>query len=144
MRLALREAQNAYDQDEVPVGVVIVSDGRVIAKAYNQTQLLGDVTAHAEIIAITAAANHLGAKYLEGCKVYITLEPCVMCAGALNWARPDSIIYGAADPERGFMRYGKEILHPQTKLEFGIGMEESSYLLKSFFKEKRKMKPNRN
>lgn len=137
MKEALKEAHQAYEADEVPVGVVVVSNKRVIARAHNQTQQLNDVTAHAEILAITAAANHLGAKFLEGCTVYVTLEPCVMCAGALFWARPDRIVYGAGDEKRGFMRHGKTLIHPKTKLEYGVMHEACERLLKDFFKEKR-------
>ena len=138
MRQALLEAQKAYDEDEIPVGVVVVCKNQIIARAYNQTERLNDVTAHAEIMAITAASAFLGAKYLEGCEIFTTLEPCVMCAGALYWARPDRIIYGASDDKRGFMKIGKSLLHPKTKLEFGILNQDCSALLKKFFDEKRK------
>ena len=138
MRQALLEAQKAYDEDEIPVGVVVVCKNQIIARAYNQTERLNDVTAHAEIMAITAAFAFLGAKYLEGCEIFTTLEPCVMCAGALYWARPDRIIYGASDDKRGFMKIGKSLLHPKTKLEFGILNNECGTLLKKFFDEKRK------
>jgi len=121
----------------VPVGAVVVCENRIIAKAHNQTERLTDVTAHAEILAITSAAEYLGSKYLNECTVYVTLEPCVMCAGALAWAQIGRIVYGANDDSKGFMRFGKRILHPKTKVEFGILMEECSNLLKSFFKNKR-------
>jgi len=137
MKLALNEAQKAKEQGEVPVGAVVVSNNRVIAKAHNQTQMLNDVTAHAEIIAITAAAAHLGAKYLIDCSLFVTLEPCVMCAGALRWSQISRIVYGADDSKHGFMKYGKELLHPRTKLEFGIMHEECSAILKTFFSARR-------
>lgn len=137
MKQALMEAERAFDADEIPVGTIIVSNNKIIAKAHNQTELLNDVTAHAEIIAITSAASHLGAKYLQECTMFITLEPCVMCAGALYWSQIGRVVYGADDDKKGFMRFGKELLHPSTKLEFGIMYEECSHLLKEFFKMKR-------
>ncbi|MCR9287196.1 MAG: nucleoside deaminase [Bacteroidetes bacterium] len=137
MKKALQEAQIAFEEGEVPVGAVVVCENRIIAKAHNQTERLTDVTAHAEILAITSAAEYLGSKYLNECTVYVTLEPCVMCAGALAWAQIGRIVYGANDDSKGFMRFGKRILHPKTKVEFGILMEECSNLLKSFFKNKR-------
>jgi len=137
MKQALQEAQKAADMGEVPVGAVIVCNKQIIARAHNQTQLLQDVTAHAEMLAITAAADHLGSKYLLDCTLYVTLEPCPMCAGALQWAQLSKVVYGASDDTRGFMRYGKEMLHPKTKLEFGILHEECSGLMKEFFKGKR-------
>jgi len=133
MKLALIEAQKAFEKGEVPVGAVVVSNNRVIAKAHNQTQLLNDVTAHAEIIAITSAATHLGAKYLIDCSLFVTLEPCIMCAGALKWSQISRVIYGADDTQHGFMKYGKALLHPKTKLEFGIMHDECSEILKKFF-----------
>ena len=137
MKEALKEAQKAALADEVPVGAVLVANQRIIARAHNQTEQLTDVTAHAEILAITSACNHLGAKYLTDCTLYVTLEPCVMCAGALQWAQLGKLVYGAADEKRGFMRYGKELLHPKTTVAYGIMEEESSTLLKKFFREKR-------
>jgi tRNA(adenine34) deaminase len=137
MRQAYIEAQSAYDQDEVPVGAVIVCKNKIIAKAHNQTQLLTDVTAHAEILAITAASTYLNNKYLKDCTLFVTLEPCVMCAGALYWSQIDRVVFAAPDENRGFMKYGKELLHPDTKLEFGIMMDECSDLMKTFFKSKR-------
>ncbi len=137
MRQALREAELAYEQGEVPVGAVVVSGKRVIGRGHNMTEKLKDVTAHAEIIALTAASNFLDSKYLRDCTLYVTLEPCFMCAGALYWAQLDRLVYGAPDEKRGFMQYGKRMLHPKTKLEFGILMEECSALLKQFFLEKR-------
>lgn len=137
MRQALLEAQNAYVAGEIPVGAVVVTKNRIIARGHNQTEQLTDVTAHAEIIALTAAANFLGAKYLTDCTLYVTLEPCVMCAGALAWAQVGRIVYGAGDEKRGFMRHGKELLHPKTKLEYGVLHEQCSELMSSFFQQKR-------
>ncbi len=137
MKQALQEAEKAYEAGEVPVGAVVVCQNQIIARGYNQTEQLNDVTAHAEIIALTAAANYLGSKYLDDCTLYVTLEPCVMCAGALAWAQLDRLVYGAPDDKRGFMRFGKTLLHPKTKLEYGILSEECSSLLKVFFKTKR-------
>ena len=138
MRLALQEAQKAADAGEVPVGAVIVSGDQVLARCHNSVELLQDVTAHAEILAITAAAQFLGSKYLPDCTIYVSLEPCVMCAGALRWAQIGRILYATPDDKAGFMRYGKELIHPRTILEMGIMMEESSSLLKSFFSARRK------
>jgi len=138
MRLAIQEAQKAADAGEVPVGAVLVSGDQIIARCHNSTELLKDVTAHAEILAITAASQYLGSKYLLDCTLYVTLEPCVMCAGALRWAQIGRVLYATADDKAGFMRFGKELLHPRTQLEMGIMMEESSLLLKSFFAAKRK------
>ncbi len=137
MEQALKEAAKAEMAGEVPIGAVIVCKKQIIARAYNQTETLNDVTAHAEILAITSASAFLGGKYLKDCTLYVTLEPCVMCAGALYWARLDRVVYGAADEKRGFMRYGKELLHPTTKLEYGIMHDECSSMITRFFKEKR-------
>lgn len=137
MKQALLEAQKAADMGEVPVGAVIVCNKQIIARAHNQTQLLQDVTAHAEMLAITAAATHLGSKYLTDCTLYVTLEPCPMCAGALQWSQISKIVYGASDDNRGFMRYGKEMVHPKTKLEYGVLYDECSEVLKGFFATKR-------
>jgi len=137
IRQALQEAEKAAEKGEVPVGAVVVSEERIIARGHNQVEALQDATAHAEIIAITSAMAYLGSKYLKGCTLYVTLEPCMMCAGALSWAQLDKVVYGAEDPKKGFMRYGKEILHPKTKLEFGVMSQECSALLKEFFQEKR-------
>ena len=139
MKLALQEAQKAADAGEVPVGAVLTSGDQLIARCHNSTELLKDVTAHAEILAITAASQYLGSKYLLDCTLFVTLEPCVMCAGALRWAQIGRVIYATADDKAGFMRFGKELLHPRTQLEMGIMMEESAALLKSFFAAKRKM-----
>ena len=138
MKQALAEAHKAAEAGEVPVGAVIVCDNMIIARAYNQTEQLTDVTAHAEILALTAASGHLGSKYLQECTLFVTLEPCVMCAGALAWAQIGRIVYGATDEKRGFMLFGgKQLLHPKTKLEMGIMEEECGALLRMFFKERR-------
>jgi tRNA(adenine34) deaminase len=138
MRKALEEAEIAFDKGEVPVGAVIVVDNRIIARAHNLTELLKDVTAHAEMQAITAAANFLGGKYLHKCSLYVTLEPCQMCAGALLWSQISTIIYGAKDEQRGYGAMGTK-LHPKTIVRGGILADESSRLLKRFFSEKRKL-----
>ncbi len=137
MKKAFEEAKKAREENEVPVGAIIVSNNIVIAKAHNQVETLNDPTAHAEILAITAAANYLGSKYLENCTLFVTLEPCMMCASALNWAKIDRVVYAAEDSKNGFMKCGKQVLHPKTKLEFGLMDEQSSMLLKDFFKGKR-------
>ena len=137
MKQALKEAEKAYEAGEIPVGAVIVSNNVIIARAHNQTEILTDVTAHAEILAITSASEHLGNKYLEGCTLFVTLEPCPMCAGALNWARFSRVVYAAADDEKGFMRFGKEMLHRKTKLEYGVLHQECESIVKKFFKELR-------
>lgn len=138
MQQALAEAQKAYEAGEIPVGAVVVCDHRIIARAHNQTEQLTDVTAHAEILALTAASSYLGSKYLPECTLFVTLEPCVMCAGALAWAQLGRVVYGASDEKRGFMLYGgKNLLHPKTKLELGVMEQEASVLLKAFFRSKR-------
>jgi tRNA(adenine34) deaminase len=137
MLQAIKEAEKARDAGEVPVGAVIVSRNQIIARAHNQTQLLNDVTAHAEILAITTASSYLGSKYFKECTLFVTLEPCIMCAGALYWSQIDRIVYGASDEKRGFMRYGKELLHPATKLEFGIRHDECATLMTAFFATRR-------
>ena len=138
MRKALQEAEVAFDKGEVPVGAVIVVDNRIIARAHNLTELLTDVTAHAEMQAITAAANFLGGKYLHKCSLYVTLEPCQMCAGALFWSQISTIIYGAKDEQRGYGAMGPK-LHPKTVIRGGVLADEASQLLKRFFSEKRKL-----
>ncbi len=137
MKKALEEAEAAFKADEVPVGAVVVCDGRIIARAHNLTEMLNDVTAHAEMQAVTAAANALGGKYLDVCTLYVTLEPCVMCAGALRWAQLGRLVYGAADEKRGFHRYAPEALHPKTKVTAGIMEEECGAIIKQFFQRKR-------
>ncbi len=138
MREALKEARKALEKDEVPIGAVIVCDGLIIARAYNYTEHLNDVTAHAEMQAITSAANNLGGKYLQECTLYVTIEPCVMCAGALFWAQIGRIVYGASDPKRGFSKIGVHLLHPRTKISKGILEEECSSILTNFFEGKRR------
>ena len=138
MQQALREAKAAFEEDEIPVGAVIVSGDRIIARAHNNTERLHDVTAHAEMLAFTAATNHLGAKYLTDCTLYVTLEPCVMCAGAAGWTQIGRIVYGASDPKRGFERLGRPMLHPKTVVESGLMKEECEQLLKDFFQQHRK------
>lgn len=133
MQEALNEAQKGFEAGEVPVGAIVVCKNRIIARAHNQTELLHDVTAHAEIIALTAASNYLSAKYLNECTLYVTLEPCVMCAGALAWAQLGKLVYGASDPKRGFARIEQNVLHPKTEVSYGILANESEALLKSFF-----------
>ena len=140
MKLALLQAQNAFDADEVPVGAVVVCDGQIIAKAYNQVETLQDVTAHAEILAITAATQYLGAKYLNDCILYITLEPCLMCAGALYWSQIGGIVYGASDDKRGFSEQAKNVLHPKTQVVQGILERDCATILTDFFRRKRKFK----
>ncbi|TVR41086.1 MAG: nucleoside deaminase [Bacteroidia bacterium] len=137
MREALKEAQKAFDRDEVPVGAVVVCDNRIIARAHNLTETLTDVTAHAEMQAITAAANNLGGKYLNQCSLFVTLEPCVMCAGALFWAQLGRLVFGANDEKRGYSLAGKSILHPKTEVKIGVEAEASTKILKSFFNLKR-------
>lgn len=138
MQQALREAQAAFDEDEIPVGAIITCQGKIIARAHNQTERLNDVTAHAEILAFTAAAQSLDSKYLPECTLYVTLEPCVMCAGAAGWTQIGTIIYGASDPKRGFERLGRSMLHPKTKVVSGLLAESCEQLVKDFFKNKRK------
>lgn len=137
MGLALMQAQKALDEEEIPVGAVVVCQGRVVAKAYNQTEVLTDVTAHAEMIAITSAAQTIGAKYLKDCTMYVTLEPCLMCAGALYWSQLGRLVYGAKEEKRGFERVGQSVLHPKTEIQGGVRAEESESLLKEFFSMRR-------
>ena len=137
MKEAFRQAELAYEKGEVPVGAVVVANNRIIARAHNQVEMLNDPTAHAEILAITAATEFLGSKYLEDCTMYVTLEPCVMCAGALNWAQIDTVYYGASDEKRGFSTIGKNILHLKTKIKTGIMAKECQQLLEDFFRDLR-------
>lgn len=137
MREALKEAQAAAAQDEVPIGAVITCRGRIIAKGHNMTECLNDPTAHAEMIAITAATEALGGKYLEGCTLYVTVEPCPMCAAALCWAQIDRIVYAASDPKRGYSLFTPSLLHPKTQVSNGVLQEECSTLVKEYFKNKR-------
>ena len=137
MKQALIEAQKAYEQDEVPIGAVIVCKGRIIARAHNLTEMLNDVTAHAEMQAITAAANNIGGKYLNDCTLYVTVEPCPMCAGAIGWSQLGKLVYGAEDEKRGYRRYAPDVLHPKTEVVSGDCAEEATALMKEFFKNKR-------
>jgi tRNA(adenine34) deaminase len=137
MKLAMQEAQIAFDADEVPIGAVLVYKNQIIAKSHNQTELLRDVTAHAEILSITSASSQLDMKYLKKCSLYVSLEPCIMCAGALRWSQLGRLVYAAEDRKQGFMRYGKELLHPKTKIQYGLMKEESEVLLQRFFQKKR-------
>ena len=136
MKMALAEAENALEKDEVPIGCIIVSNDRIIAKAHNLTETLNDVTAHAEMQAITSAANYLGGKYLQNCTLYVTLEPCVMCCGALNWSQISKVVIGARDEQRGFINKNLS-LHPKTELVVGVMENECSDFVKNFFKSKR-------
>ncbi len=136
MRIALNEAKLAYEKGEIPVGAIVVANNQIIAKSHNLTELLHDVTAHAEIQAISSAANYLNAKYLKNCTLFVTLEPCQMCAGALYWSQISNIVCGAEDPKRGYRAIGGQI-HPKTKITFGILEEECANLMKSFFESKR-------
>ena len=138
MKQAFREAELAFADDEVPVGAVVVSKNKIIARAHNLTERLNDVTAHAEMLAITAASNFLGSKYLPQCTLYVTLEPCSMCAGALFWSKIGKVVVGAIDEKRGFQNFGGQ-LHPKTELAFGLMEKESSNLMISYFKAKRKL-----
>lgn len=141
MRLALAEAQDAYEAGEIPIGAVIAVNGRVIARAHNRTEVLNDVTAHAEMQAITSAAEYLGGKYLPDCTLYVTVEPCPMCAGALGWSQIGRIVYGAPDQKRGFFSYyspDKSPLHPKTEITAGVLEDECRELMLSFFKKLRR------
>src|SRR5690554_6016223 len=137
MKKALLEAQSAFEKGEIPVGAIVVCDNRVIAKSHNLTELLNDVTAHAEMQSITAAANFLGGKYLKGCSIYITLEPCQMCAGALYWSQIDKVVFGASDLQRGYRVMGAQ-LHPKTQIENGVLESACSELMLQFFQQRRK------
>ncbi|MFK8269192.1 nucleoside deaminase [Capnocytophaga cynodegmi] len=136
MRRALQEAENAFDANEIPVGAIIVVDNQIIARAYNLTERLTDVTAHAEMQVITMASNYLGGKYLKNCTLYVTLEPCMMCAGALYWSQISRVVYGATDLQRGFMVMGGK-LHPKTEIKGNVLEQECSQLLRQFFANKR-------
>ncbi len=137
MNEALKEAKKAFDADEVPVGVVIVADNKIIARTHNLTERLIDVTAHAEMQAITSAANFIGGKYLNDCTLYVTLEPCLMCAGALYWSHLTRLVYGASDDKKGFLTISETVLHPKTIVVKGILEQECSGILKEFFQKKR-------
>jgi tRNA(adenine34) deaminase len=138
MKEALKEAQKAFDADEVPVGAVIVANNKIIARGHNLTERLNDVTAHAEMQAITSAASSIGGKYLTDCTLYVTLEPCIMCGGALGWSQISKVVFGASDLKKGFSTLDKNILHPKTLVENGILKEECEKLLNDFFAKKRK------
>lgn len=137
MRAALVEAQLAYEQGEVPVGAVVVCKGRIVARGHNLTETLHDVTAHAEMQVLTAAADVLGGKYLPTCTLYVTVEPCVMCAGAIGWTQMGRLVFGAADEKRGYRRFAPEALHPKTEVVAGVLQEECARLMSDFFKQRR-------
>lgn len=137
MKQALAEASEAYRQGEIPIGAVVVCRDRIIAKSHNLTELLHDVTAHAEMQAITSAAEHLGGKYLSDCTLYVTVEPCVMCAGALGWSQISRIVYGTPDEKRGYTRFAPNALHPRTQITGGVMAEECAELMQRFFQERR-------
>lgn len=137
MKQALQEARKAYELGEVPVGAVIVCQNRIIARSHNLTETLTDVTAHAEMQAVTAATNLLGGKYLTDCTLYVTLEPCIMCAGALGWSQLSRLVYGASDERRGFSVFAPKALHPKTQITKGVMQEECLQIVKDFFKERR-------
>ena len=137
MRAALEEARAALAEDEIPIGAVVVCKGRVIGRGHNMVERLADPTAHAEMIALTAATNALGGKYLSDCRLYVTVEPCPMCAAALGWAQLGSIVYGAPDPKRGYSLFTPGLLHPRTEVSSGVLQDECSSLVKEFFKARR-------
>lgn len=137
MNEALKEARKAFEKDEVPVGAVVVAENRILARAHNLSETLNDVTAHAEMMALTAAANALGGKYLPDCTLYVTVEPCVMCAGALFWVQMGRIVYGTPDPKRGYSLFNGEILHPGTQIGSGVLENECAQLMREFFQKKR-------
>lgn len=138
MKEALKEAEKAYDAAEIPVGAVVVFNNRIIARAHNQVEMLTDVTAHAEMLAITAAANYMGGKFLDGCKLFVTLEPCPMCAGAIFWSRPQTLVFGAPDANRGYQRMHPNMLHPATKVVAGVLQTECGALVSRFFDQLRR------
>lgn len=137
MRLALIEAEKALQQDEIPIGCVVVCDGQIIGRGHNLTETLQDVTAHAEMQAVTAAAQTLGGKYLQGCTLYVTVEPCVMCAGAIGWAQVSRVVYGAAEDKRGFHLFAPRAMHPKCVIQGGVLEDECRLLMQDFFKNKR-------
>lgn len=138
MAEALKEAANAAAEDEVPIGAVVVCNGRIVGRGHNMTERLKDPSAHAEMIAITAATEALGGKYLDSCSLYVTVEPCPMCAGAMNWAQLGELVYGASDPKRGYTQFTPSLLHPKTKVVAGIMDRECGETVSDFFKNKRK------
>ncbi|MBM6993779.1 MAG: nucleoside deaminase [Prevotella sp.] len=137
MRMALKEAAQAFSEGEIPIGAVVVSQGRIIARAHNQTETLNDVTAHAEMLAITAAANELGGKYLTDCTLYVTVEPCVMCAGAMGWAQIGRMVYGVGEEKRGYKRFAPDALHPKATVTSGVLEDECKALMVEFFRQRR-------
>ena len=137
MQMALLEAELAYNEDEIPVGAVVVCNGMVIARAHNLTEMLNDVTAHAEMQALTSATNQLGGKYLNKCTMYVTLEPCIMCAGAIGWSQMGRLVWGADDLKRGFSRFAPDALHPKTEISKGVMAEKCAEIIQEFFKNKR-------
>lgn len=137
MKQALIEAQNALAEDEIPIGAVVVANGTIIGRGHNLTETLHDVTAHAEMQAITAAEEYLGGKYLDKCTLYVTVEPCIMCAGAIGWSQMGRIVYGASDPKRGYQTYAPRAFHPKAETTSGVLEEECAKLMKEFFKSKR-------
>jgi len=137
MREAMLEAQKALAKDEIPIGAVVVANGVIIGRGHNMTETLHDVTAHAEMQAITAAEEYLGGKYLDRCALYVTVEPCVMCAGAIGWSQLGKLVYGASDEKRGFTRYAPQALHPKTQVVSGIMADEAGEMMREFFKKKR-------
>ena len=137
MKLALCEAQKAYDKGEIPIGAVIVCNGMTVARTHNLTETLNDVTAHAEMQAITSAAESIGGKYLDDCTLYVTVEPCPMCAGAIGWAHLGRVVYGAPDEKKGYRKFAPDVLHPKTKVTDGVCANEAAELMKRFFKERR-------
>ncbi len=138
MKQAILEAEKALDAGEIPIGAIIVCNDRIIARGHNQTEMLNDVTAHAEIIAITSASNFLGSKYLKNCTLYVTLEPCVMCAGALSWSQITNVVFGAYDDKKGYSKFSTNIFHPKTTVNGGILADECSQIITDFFISKRK------
>ena len=140
MNIALQQAQQALEQDEVPIGAIVVANNKVIGKGFNQTEILRDVTAHAEMIAITAASNAVGSKYLSECTLYVSIEPCVMCAGALAWSRISKVVYGASEPKFGYSLTDEQIISSKTEIVQGVLQEEAASLMTEFFKSKRQSK----
>lgn len=141
MKEALKEARKGMEKGEIPVGAVIVCNGRIVARSHNEVETLQDPTAHAEILAITAATHHLGNKYLPGCTLYVTVEPCPMCAAALYWARPARIVFATGDPKKGYRQYKPALMHPKTTIDHGILEKEAQALMEQFFTGLRKKKP---
>ena len=137
MKQALAEAQKAYAKGEIPIGAIVVCNGTIIARCHNLTETLNDVTAHAEMQAITSAAESIGGKYLDDCTLYVTVEPCPMCAGAIGWAHLGRVVYGTADEKKGYRKYAPDVLHPKTKVTDGVCADEAAELMKRFFKERR-------